>query len=269
MDQEIEKLIQKFRERPSVKASAGTESVDRLTAGVDTLQKTSRAPVLATDIARLIDHTALKPDTSAEDIESLCQEALDYSFASVCINPCYVRLASKLLRGSEVAVCTVIGFPLGATTMEAKVREAERAVTDGAREVDMVLNLGMLKSGAYDYVEADIRSVVDAVDDSIVTKVVLETALLSNEEKAIACVISQSAGADFVKTSTGFSSGGATTEDISLMRRIVGKDMGVKASGGIRTAATARAMIEAGATRIGASSSVAIVRAEEGGSSAY
>lgn len=212
------------------------------------------------ELARLIDHTALKPETTLEDVRTLCDEARQHGFASVCVNPCYVALATERLAGSPVATCTVIGFPLGASRLEIKAREAELAVADGADEVDMVINVGMLRSGKYDYVESDIHAVVAAVRAAGgTTKVILETALLTDREKVIACVLAQNAGAGFVKTSTGFSKRGATTSDVALMRRTVGQTMGVKASGGIRSAKDALKMIAHGATRIGASASVTIV----------
>jgi deoxyribose-phosphate aldolase len=219
----------------------------------------------------MIDHTALKAETTEEVVRTLAAEASQYCFASVCINPCYVRLASELLRGTPVAVCTVIGFPLGASSTPVKAKEAELAIRDGATEVDMVINVGMLKSGRYDYVEADIRAVVAesraamaGPNRTVTTKVILETALLTDEEKVIASVLAQNAGADFVKTSTGFSKAGATAGDVSLMRRAVGPTMGVKASGGVRTREDAETMIAHGATRIGASASVAIVQGVQG-----
>lgn len=224
---------------------------------------------LAPPLARMIDHTALKPDTTQDQIRDLCKEARTYCFASVCVNPCHVALASEMLSGSPVAVCTVIGFPFGASATEVKALEATCAIRDGATEVDMVMNVGLMKSGQYDYVEADIRAVVDAARSAeaqrpnrghIVVKVILETALLTDEEKVIASVLAQNAGADFVKTSTGFASGGATAADIALMRRVVGSGMGVKASGGVRTKEDAELMIAHGATRIGASASVAILK---------
>ncbi len=224
---------------------------------------------LAPPLARMIDHTALKPDTTIDEIHTLCEEARRYCFASVCINPCYVPFVAEWLTGSQVKVCTVIGFPLGATRSEVKSREAELATGDGATEVDMVLNVGMLKSEQFDFVESDIRAVVQAARKGrrkAIVKVILETALLTDEEKVIACVLAQNAGADFVKTSTGFSKGGATASDIALMRRAVGKDMGVKASGGIRSKEDAETMIAHGATRIGASASVAIVKGLKGSS---
>lgn len=226
-----------------------------------------RACDLAPPLARMIDHTALKPDTTETQIRELCDEARQYCFASVCVSPCFIRLASELLRGSEVEVCTVVGFPHGATATAVKAKETEVAIRDGATEIDMVINVGMLKSGRYDYVEADIRAVVDVCKQAtesgtthVITKVILETALLNDEEKVIASVLASNANADFVKTSTGFASGGATAADIALMRRVVGPDMGVKASGGVRTKEDAETMIAHGATRIGASASVAILK---------
>lgn len=210
-------------------------------------------------IASIIDHTMLKPEASKADIEKLCNEALKYGFASVCINPCYVKLASNLLLGSNVKVCTVVGFPLGANATETKVFEAKRAVEDGAKEVDMVINVGALKDKKYDYIEKEIGSIVDAVKDSAIVKVIIETCLLDDDEKIRACEIAKNAGASFVKTSTGFNKSGAKAEDVALMRKTVGESMGVKAAGGIRTYEDAAKMVEAGATRIGASASVKIV----------
>ena len=205
-------------------------------------------------LAKMIDHTILKPEADKASIEKLCKEALEYNFASVCINPTNVELAAKLLKGSEVKVCTVIGFPLGANTMEVKAFETKDAIAKGADEVDMVINIGRLKDKDYEYVEKDIKAVVDAADKKALTKVIIETCLLTEEEKVKAC----ESGADFVKTSTGFSTGGATPEDIKLMRETVGPDMGVKASGGVRSIEDAEAVIKNGATRIGASASIAI-----------
>lgn len=212
------------------------------------------------NIAQYIDHTLLKADARKEQIEKLCHEAKQYSFASVCINPIWVSTAAQILKDSEVKVCTVIGFPLGATTTETKVFETENAITNGATEVDMVINIGALKDGNDDLVEKDIRQVVEVAKGKALTKVIIETALLTEEEKERACEISVRAGADFVKTSTGFSTAGATLEDITLMRKTVGPEIGVKASGGVRTREDALKMIEAGATRIGASSGIAIVQ---------
>ena len=210
------------------------------------------------ELAKWIDHTLLKPDATQKDIESICADARDHGFASVCINPTWVPVAYKMLRGYESRVCTVIGFPLGATFPEAKATEAKLAVEQGADEIDMVINVGALKSGDYQLVEHDIRSVVRASGRRLV-KVILETCLLTDEEKVQASAISKKAGANFVKTSTGFSTGGATVKDVALMRKVVGSEMGVKASGGVRTYEEACKMVEAGATRIGASASVAIV----------
>lgn len=215
------------------------------------------------DIAHLIDHTLLKPDATEEQVRKLCKEALEFGFASVCINPAFVPLAYSMLKGSKVKVCTVIGFPLGSTTTETKVFETKQAIQNGADEIDMVINVGALKSKDYDYVYNDIKEVVEACDGRIL-KVIFETALLSDEEKIKACELSVKAGADFVKTSTGFGPGGATEEDVKLMRYMVGKDLGVKASGGIRDTITTLKMLKAGANRIGASASVAIVKNQAG-----
>jgi len=211
------------------------------------------------EIARMIDHTLLKAEATKEQIIKLCEEARKYSFASCCINPAHVKLAAECLRGSPVKTCTVIGFPLGATTSMVKAMETRDAIADGADEIDMVINVGALKAGDYDLVRRDIEAVVNAARGKIV-KVIIEAALLTDEEKVTACQLAKQAGADFVKTSTGFGPGGATVHDIALMRKTVGKSKGVKASGGIRDFETARQMIEAGATRIGASASVAIVK---------
>jgi len=219
----------------------------------------------ARDWASLIDHTLLKPDASQTEIKRLCEEAAQYHFASVCVNPTWVRACTCHLQGSGVPVCTVIGFPLGATLADVKAYEARRAIMDGAREVDMVINVGALKSGDDCLVEHDIRSVVEVAHEYDVTcKVIIETALLTDDEKVRACQAAKNAGADFVKTSTGFSKGGATVADIALMRRVVGPDLGVKASGGVKNIDDARAMVEAGATRIGASVGVKIAQEAAG-----
>ncbi len=215
--------------------------------------------------ASFIDHTLLKPDASATDIERLCAEAAQFHFASVCVNPTWVRAAACHLRGSDAVVCTVIGFPLGATLADVKAYETRRAIFDGAREVDMVINVGALKSGDDCAVESDIRQVVEAAHEyDVLVKVIIEAALLSDDEKVRACIAAKQAGADFVKTSTGFAKGGATVADVALMRRTVGPDMGVKASGGVRGLDDARAMLEAGATRIGASVGVKIAQEAAG-----
>lgn len=217
-------------------------------------------------IARYIDHTLLKADAMPAQIEQLCAEAREYGFASVCVNSSYVPLCARLLAGSEALVCTVVGFPLGATTTESKVFEARQAITGGAREIDMVIEVGRLKAGDLEYVQADIAQVVAACHElDAICKVIIETALLSDEEKVIASLLAMQAKADFVKTSTGFSTAGATLADIALMRRAVGPDVGVKAAGGVRNLADAEAMIAAGATRIGASAGVAIVKAANAG----
>jgi deoxyribose-phosphate aldolase len=215
----------------------------------------------AKDWASLIDHTLLKPEATDEDIKKLCEEAARYRFASVCVNPTWVRAASCNLRGTGVPVCTVIGFPLGATLADVKAYEARRAIFDGATEVDMVINVGALKSGDDCLVENDIRSVVEVAHEyEAICKVIIETALLTDDEKVRACLAAKKAGADFVKTSTGFSKGGATVADIALMRRTVGSELGVKASGGVKGLEDARKMVEAGATRIGASVGVKIAQ---------
>ena len=217
------------------------------------------------DIARAIDHTLLKADATRAQIEKLCEEAREHGFATVCVNPAWVRVCADRLRGSETRVCTVVGFPLGATTPEVKAYEASRVVADGACEVDMVINVGALKSGDHRLVERDIAAVVAASHGGgAIVKVIIEAALLTDDEKVKACVLSQAAGADFVKTSTGFGPGGATAEDVALMRRVVGRDMGVKAAGGVKDLKSAQQMIEAGADRIGASVGVKIVQESQG-----
>ena len=210
------------------------------------------------DLARMIDHTILKAEATENEVEKLCKEALEYNFASVCVNPSMVEKAASILKGSDVKVCTVIGFPLGATTTEVKAFETEDAIKKGATEVDMVINIGKLKEGNLDYVKKDIEAVVNAAKGKALSKVIIETCLLTDEEKVTACKLSKEAGADFGKTSTGFSTGGATASDIKLMRETVGPELGVKASGGVRSLEDAMAMIENGATRIGASASIAI-----------
>jgi deoxyribose-phosphate aldolase len=215
------------------------------------------------NVARMIDHTLLKPEATEAEIVKLVNEAKQYSFASVCINPTWVKTAADLLVDTpNVKVCTVIGFPLGATTTETKVFETKNAIGNGATEVDMVINIGALKDKRDEFVEQDIRAVVEAAKGKALTKVIIETCLLTDEEKVRACELAVKAGTDFVKTSTGFSTGGATVADIQLMRKTVGPDLGVKASGGVRSREDALAMIEAGATRIGASAGIAIVNGE-------
>ncbi|MGB4588745.1 MAG: deoxyribose-phosphate aldolase [Clostridiaceae bacterium] len=209
-------------------------------------------------LARYIDHTLLKPDATEKELVKLCEEAKEYKFFSVCINPCNIEKAKEILKGTDTKVCTVVGFPLGQMTTEAKSFETAEAVFHGAEEIDMVINIGKLKDQDYEYVLEDIRAVVLAASGQL-TKVIIETCLLTDEEKVKACQLAQDAGADFVKTSTGFSKGGATKEDIALMRKTVGPKMGVKASGGIRTFEDAMTMIENGATRLGCSAGIAIL----------
>jgi deoxyribose-phosphate aldolase len=231
---------------------------DRISCGPSVVQ-------LDAGFAGLIDHTLLKPEASRDDIKKLCQEAARFGFASVCINPWYVPLATELLRGAKVKVCTVIGFPLGATLPQVKIYEAEEAIKLGAQEVDMVINIGALKSGQDDVVQSDIRGVVEASHRGrAICKVILETALLTVEEKVRASLAGKKAGADFVKTSTGFSTAGATAEDVALMRAVVGSEIGVKAAGGVRNLDDLKKMVCAGATRIGASASVKIMEQAAG-----
>ncbi len=212
-------------------------------------------------IARYIDHTVLKADATRAQVTQLCREAREYQFAAVCVNPTHVKLCADLLKDSDVAVASVVGFPLGATSPEVKAYEARQAIQNGATEIDMVINIGALKDGDYDLVEHDIAAVVRACHDGhAACKVIIEAALLSEAEKVKACELAQKAGADYVKTSTGFGPSGATTADVALMRRVVGPDMGVKAAGGIRSLADAQAMIEAGASRIGTSAGAKIVQ---------
>jgi deoxyribose-phosphate aldolase len=219
----------------------------------------------AGDVAAMIDHTLLKPDATRAEIQALCREASEYGFASVCVNPTWVATCARLVKGSDVAVCSVVGFPLGATTADTKQYETRRAIFDGAREIDMVINVGALKSGDLHLVEQDIQGVTLACRESnVLSKVIIETALLTEEEKVTACTLAKAAAADFVKTSTGFGPGGATASDVALMRRIVGGEMGVKASGGVRTLEGVKEMVAAGATRIGASAGVRIVQQSRG-----
>ncbi len=267
----IEKALQKFYytgdtcagwERNVIDQPAAVKNIikngaERIAAGIGVGAEIDK------EIARTIDHTLLKAEATPQEIETLCQEARTYGFASVCVNPCFVPQCRDLLKGSSVKVCTVIGFPLGTTTTEVKRAEAEQALQSGAQEIDMVINIGMLKAGNYDYVFYDINQVVLAAKKyKTLCKVIIETALLTDEEKIKACLISKNAKADFVKTSTGFSKGGATAGDVALMRYVVGSAMGVKASGGVRTTEEAKAMIASGADRIGASASVKIVKGE-------
>ena len=231
-------------------------------AGADRVSASERLTKVDSSIASLIDHTILKPDATRADVLKVCKEARQYNFASVCVNPYWVPLVRAELSGSPVKVCTVVGFPLGATSTEAKVAETAAALRSGAQEIDMVINVGALRSGDHEAVKLDIQQVVRISHEAgAVVKVILETALLDDNQKAVACTLAKLAGADFVKTSTGFSKSGATAHDVALMRSVVGPQMGVKASGGIRTLDDLRQMTAAGATRIGASASVKIVEA--------
>lgn len=231
--------------------------------GVSRLGLNASAPHASGALAGLIDHTLLKPDATQEQILELCDEAAEYQFAAVCIQPTWVRLAASRLRGSGVGVCSVVGFPLGANTPDVKAYEARRCIFDGASEIDMVINIGALKSRDYQSVESDIRAVVGVARElGTLSKAIIETALLTQDEKIKATTLVAAAGADFVKTSTGFASGGATPEDVALMRQLVGSRLGVKAAGGVRDAASAEKMVEAGATRIGASAGIKIVSGE-------
>jgi len=231
-----------------------------LDAGADRVSAGATITQVDAEIAGRIDHTLLKPEASRDEIRKLCQEAVRFGFASVVINPWYVALAAELVRHSPVKVCTVVGFPLGATLSQVKIYETEQVLKLGAQEIDMVINIGALKSGQDDVVELDVRGVVEASHRSgAICKVILETGLLTTEEKVRACLAAKNAGADFVKTSTGFGPGGATAEDVALMRAVVGAEVGVKAAGGIRSLEDLQRMVSAGATRIGASASVRIL----------
>jgi deoxyribose-phosphate aldolase len=219
----------------------------------------------ASGVASMIDHTLLKPDAALTDIQALCREAADNSFASVCVNPTWVAECARLLRGTVVKVCSVVGFPLGATTPDTKHYETRRVIFDGAREIDMVINVGALKSGDLRLVERDIEAVTSPCREAgALSKVIIEAALLTDDEKVTACTLAKAAGADYVKTSTGFGPGGATAADVALMRRVVGDQMGVKAAGGVRDLEGLKAMVAAGATRIGASAGVRIVQESRG-----
>lgn len=234
---------------------------DVISAGAGRLSSTVGVIPENLDLAHMIDHTLLKPETTPDQIAQLCFEARKHSFASVCVNPAWVALCAQLLQGSPVKVCTVIGFPLGASAPEVKAFETQKAIDQGATEIDMVTNVGALKARDLELVARDIRGVVTTAHGrGALVKVIIETVLLTDEEKTIACLIAKEAGADFVKTSTGFAGGGATVHDIELMRRVVGPEMGVKASGGVRTFEEAQSLVKAGATRIGASAGVKIIQ---------
>lgn len=241
-----------------------TNGAERIAASIGVGEHVDR------DVARMIDHTLLKPDATPKEVKTLCEEAKAYSFASVCVNPSFVPMCKDLLSGTKVKVCTVIGFPLGATTTETKRFEAEQALKNGAQEIDMVINIGRLKQNESEYVFNDINQVVLAAKKyGAICKVIIESSILTDEEKIKACILAKEAKADFVKTSTGFSKGGATAGDVALMRYVVGSTVGVKASGGIRTTEDAKLMIASGADRIGASASVKIVKGEAAAAGGY
>ena len=264
MDQNqlIEKIVSEVMARMGAAAPAAGKPVE------SGASSASAAPALVpADIAKYIDHTMLRPEAPTAAFDKLCQEALQYCFYSVCVNSCRVAYVARKLQGTVVKVCSVVGFPLGAMTSRSKAFETREAIEDGASEIDMVINIGLLKSGDHHGVEEDIRAVRRATRGNTILKVIIETALLTQEEKVLACELSKKAGADFVKTCTGFSGGGASVEDLALMRRVVGREMGVKASGGVRTYKSALAFIGAGASRLGCVSSVAIVTGAEGSGS--
>ena len=239
-------------------------------AGADRVSASERLTRVDPAIAGVIDHTILKPEATGEDVRKICREARKYGFASVCVNPCWVPVVAAELEGSPVKVCTVVGFPLGASATPVKAAVAEHAVRQGAQEIDMVINVGALRGGDYDSVSNDIQAIAGASHrGGAIVKVILETALLDDNQKAVACSLAKLAGADFVKTSTGFGPAGATAHDVALMRQVVGSEMGVKAAGGIRTLEDLRAMTAAGATRIGASASVKIVEGAAAAAGSY
>lgn len=243
----LDELIRQVTEEVCAKMGAGNA------------QTPQQGGISPQGVAKYIDHTLLKPQASMDDVRKVCDEAKQYNFASVCCNPSFIRFVADQLSGSGVTPCVVIGFPLGATTPEVKAEETNNVIMNGAKEVDMVINVGAIKSGDWILVQRDIEAVVNAAKGRALVKVIIETCLLKDEEKVKACTVSKQAGADFVKTSTGFSTGGATVQDVRLMSQAVGPNMGVKASGGVKTFADAVAMINAGATRLGTSSGAAIV----------
>lgn len=265
MSVELEQLVEKITAEVMNKLSQQSkQAVQKEDVKVNSVNSYSNQLITGTQIARMIDHTLLKPESTKEEIEKLCEEAIEFQFATVCVNPYWVATAANALKGSNVGITTVIGFPLGATTTFTKAAEARDAIAAGATEVDMVINIGALKSGDYDAVRKDIEGVVLAVNKQAVVKVIIETGFLTEEEKKKACMLSKMADADFVKTSTGFGPGSATPEDIALMRKTVGPEMGVKASGGVRDLDTARRLVAAGANRLGASSGKEIVKGGKG-----
>lgn len=263
MDQNqlIEKIVAEVVSRLGAQSGKAPSGAGLAPAAVSAAAVPTLAP---SDVAKYIDHTMLRPEAATAAFDKLCQEALQYRFFGVCVNSCRIAQVARKLQGTGIKVCSVVGFPLGSMTSRAKAFETREALSDGASEIDMVINVGLLKSGDYAGVEEDIRAVRRATRATTVLKVIIETALLTQDEKVVACELSKKAGADFVKTCTGFSGGAASVEDISLMRRVVGREMGVKASGGVRTYKTAIALIGAGCNRIGSVSSVAIVTGAEG-----
>lgn len=252
---EYQELVQEITKKVLERLQMSSYSSSNGTSKGETEQSLTPA-----DLAAYIDHTLLRPDATEDEVLALCRDAKQYRFYSVCVNSCWVELCARELRNTGVKVCSVVGFPLGAIDSRTKGAETRNAIENGADEIDMVINIGALKSKKFDYVENDIRWVLRSCRQKTVTKVIIETALLNSDEKVLACEIAKKVKADFVKTSTGFAKGGATVEDVSLMRKVVGPTMGVKASGGVRTFETAAAMIRAGATRIGTSSSVALIQ---------
>lgn len=255
---EIDKLIEKIAEEVYQKVASQMKNIPVGYNPVNSSQISSNS-----NIAAMIDHTILKADATLDQVEKVCNEAIEYKFASVCVNSCFASKVSNMLRGSGVKTCCVVGFPLGAMSIKAKAEETKDVIDNGATEVDMVINVGATKSGDWDYVKRDIEGVVNAAKGKALVKVIIEACLLTEEEKVKVCTISKIAGADFVKTSTGFSTSGATVEDISLMRLVVGPEMGVKASGGVKDYKAAMAMVKAGASRIGTSSGISIVKNEK------
>jgi deoxyribose-phosphate aldolase len=264
VEQITQEILRKIGQQQTSKAPCECRADDLrhlVRCGAERFGIESGAAPLSSDLALYIDHTLLKPDATEDQIRGLCKEAAQYRFATVCINPTWAKLCARLLRGTGVGVCTVAGFPLGATPPDVKAYEARRAIFDGANEIDMVINVGFLKSGLDALVLDEVCQVVLAAREGCArVKVIIEAALLTNEEKVKACTLAKQAGADFVKTSTGFGPGGATAEDVALMRRVVGAEIGVKAAGGIRDLASAQKMIAAGATRVGASAGVKIIQ---------
>lgn len=265
MSIELEQLVEKITTEVMNKISSNSRpAANKGSTSTQNLKTYGNKLITGSQVARMIDHTLLKPESTKEEIEQLCEEAVEYKFATVCVNPYWVPTAVNALKGSNVGITTVIGFPLGATSTFTKAAEARDAIAAGATEIDMVINIGAMKSGDYDAVRKDIEGVVLAVNKQAIVKVIIETGFLSDEEKKKACMLSKMAGADFVKTSTGFGPGSATPEDIALMRDTVGLEMGVKASGGVRDLDTARKLIAAGANRLGASSGKEIVKGGKG-----